>query len=103
MGTRIVVCGDNGDAKIISNLNGPGPNINPAGFSGGGSPASDCQYSPNGFLGAAFSNKVLGVNGFGTELMIYTKSCNAIDFAPNNSYAIVGCSDSKGYQIFNGS
>lgn len=68
-------------------------NSNPG--NSGSSPARDCQYSPSGLIGVAYNNKISGVGAGFT--VTFSKTCNSIDFCPDNSYAIAGCTDSKGY------
>ena len=98
-GSKIIVCGDSGQTREVNNPNSASPSVtNPGGS--GSSPARDCQYSPSGLIGVTYSNKVIGI---GTGFTVtYNKICNAIDFSPDNTYAIVGCTDSKGYEVRNG-
>lgn len=99
-GNKLVVCGDNNQIREITNYNTGSPSINNNAGVGGNSIAQDCQYSPSGLLGVTFSNKV---SGTGTGYSVtYNKACKAIDYSPDNTYAIVGCSDSNGYQVVNG-
>jgi hypothetical protein len=97
-GTKLLVCGNDNDVVIVSSLSGSSSQNN-GGYSSGSSPAEDCQYSPANLLGTTFSSKVLGITGGGSQTINYTKSCDSIDFNPNNGNAIVGCTDSKGYDV----